>query len=654
MPAVALVVGFPLGALLWRSGDVSLLAALAAVACIACVVFFSGSLLLRLARGDDLPAPAAWVMGVIATSLAIYALIVSFRVNAATAFLVWTGLVVAGGWLWAGPPTIRRLETAELVALALCAAATVFWCAALAGAPRDLARDGELTTWVDQFIHGTVISQFGDPRSGGLSMELAGVPDAPYHYASYMLPAVLAWPLDLPGLNLATSLWAPLGFFTACAAAYSLGAVLGGRAGGFSALGALTLLPDAASYGLYNRLFGYYWYVIAVPSASYAVAAALLSFALLKRSHATRDARTLIASAALLVGSVFVRVHVFALAFPAWFVCAALRTEIVKRRWAFFFAAAMAAFALVVWGFYRVFPGWPHALGIFLEVAHNQQQPVAYWGLYAGLMTRYGALVAVPVGVILVLAATLGWFGLLYPLATRLARHARRADAVDLMPLALLACYLLLILTAPVPPHGDATEFTQRPFVLVYASFAVWTAASFASWAASHGQITQRRIWLPLLLATVAVAIWVLKVTVGDWRWDYSYKVAEGLPQAAAFVRVDSRPGDVLATQGLQPQLVTTDLAVQLVSLTGVPAYLARPFMPISAGGKRARIALQRFIALRGVERESNPAKALARLKALGIRWYLVAERDRQGPRWDPQRRRAAFVDRMVAVYQVK
>src|SRR2546429_3376313 len=47
---------------------------------------------------------------------------------------------------------------------------------------------------------------------------------------------------------------------------------------------------------------------------------------------------------------------------------------------------------------------------------------------------------------------------------------------------ALLGSYLLLILTAPVPPHGDATEFTQRPFVLVYGVFAVWTAAGFAGW----------------------------------------------------------------------------------------------------------------------------------------------------------------------------
>ncbi len=82
-----------------------------------------------------------------------------------------------------------------------------------------------------------------------------------------MLPAVFAGALDLPGLTLATSIWVPVGFVTACAGAYALGAALGGHYGGVAALAALTLLPDPASYGLHNRLFGYYWYMIAVPGA---------------------------------------------------------------------------------------------------------------------------------------------------------------------------------------------------------------------------------------------------------------------------------------------------------------------------------------------------------------------------------------------------
>ena len=441
----------------------------------------------------------------------------------------------------------------------------------------------------------------------------------------------------------------PLGFLTVCAGAYALGAALAGPSGGFAALGALTLLPDAASYGLHNRLFGYYWYVIAVPTASYGVGVALVAIAFLRRWSAAGNARALVASAALVAGSAFIRVHIFALLLPAWIACAALAAPLVRRRVLLFAGGVLVVFAVFVWGFYRAFPD-AYALGIFLDVTHNEQQPVAYGDLYAGLMAIYGAQVAVPVGVLLVLASTLGVFGIFYPASVLAARRARRLELIDLVPVALLGSYLLLILTAPVPPHGDATEFTQRPFVLVYAVFAVWTAAGFAGWLSLYG-LRQRRVWLPLLIAAALTVMWALLYTVGDWRWAKRYQVAEGLPQAASYLRSRSQPGDLLAAPGLSTSFVPADLPVQLVAMSGVPAYLSRPFMHMVNGGVRAQTALPRYIALRAIERETSAETALARLRALGIRWYVVAETDRSGPRWDPERRRAVFVDRMVAVY---
>src|SRR5205807_1643548 len=164
----------------------------------------------------------------------------------------------------------------------------------------------------------------------------------------------------------------------------SFGAALAGQSGGFAALGALTLLPDAASYGLHNRLFGYYWYVIAVPTASYGVGVALVAIAFLRRWTAARDARALLASAALVAGSPFIRVHIFALLLPAWIACAALSAPLVRRRVLLFASGALVVFAVFVWGFYRAFPD-AYALEIFLDVTHNQQQPVAYGDLYRGL-----------------------------------------------------------------------------------------------------------------------------------------------------------------------------------------------------------------------------------------------------------------------------
>lgn len=648
-----LVLAPALALLFWLSGAVSFAAALAAMALVVYVVFSAGFLCLRLARCEDMPAPAAWVLGIFATAMALNALLFAFELLAASAFVIWALLVIGAQLaMRRAMPVLRDLGGAEFVALVLCMLATVYWCGDLAEVPQLLWRDGVLTTWVDQFIHGATISQFGDPRTVAWQhMELAGVWREPYHYASYLLPAALAWPLDLPGLTLATSVWVPLGFVTACAGAYVLGATLAGRAGGFAALGALTLLPDAASYGLHNRLFGYYWYVIAVPTASYSVGVALVAIALLRRWTAARNARALVASAGLVAGSALIRVHNFALLAPAWLFCAVLSVPRIQRRWPAFVATGLGVFGVFVWLFYRVVPDTPHALGVFLDVAHLEQQPVSYGELYPRLMASYGQAVAVPVGVLLVLAATLGNFGILYPLSLLAVRRARPLELIDLVPLAVLVTYLLLIVTAPIPPHGDATEFTQRPFVLVYAVFAIWTVANFTTWL---GLYELRRVYLPLVITAALTLLWALFYTVGDSRWDYSYTVAEGLPQAASYIRNRSQRGDVLAAPGLSVGLVTTDVPVQLSSMSGVPAYLARPFMHSSAGGRRAEAALPRYIALHALERETNADVALARLRALGIRWYVVAQRDRSGPRWDPQRRRAVFVDRMVAVYATR
>jgi hypothetical protein len=85
--------------------------------------------------------------------------------------------------------------------------------------------------------------------------------------------------------------------------------------------------------------------------------------------------------------------------------------------------------------------------------------------------------------------------------------------------------------------------------------------------------------------------------------------------------------------------------------MTGVPAYISRPFIHY---GQREEVARQRYFALKRVAAEESVPVALARLRELGIRWYVVAQADRRGPRWDPERRQAAFVEGMVAVYSTK
>lgn len=633
------------------SGAATIQAAIGAMTLFVFVVMSAGFLLLRAADAADMPAPAAWVLGIFATAIAIYAMVMVFHLLAASAFAIWAAIVLGFSIFFRERSAgASRMKRAELLGLLLCAAATMFWCWDLVQVPQVLSRDGVLATWTDQFIHGAKISQFGDPRAAGRgAIELAGQPVPFYHYVSYMLPAAFAWPLDLPGLPLATSVWVPIGFFTLGAGAYALGAALAGPAGGVAAVAALTLVPDAGTYGLHNRAFGYYWYMLEVPGASYAVGVYLLSIALLHRWAKTRNPRALLASASLVGAAWLIRVHIFLLAFPAWLASVAMLTRYIQRRKLLFFVAASAAFALFVFGYYRLFPDAVPALPQFLYVIHRDHYPTAYEEWYAALSASYGPSISVPLGVLLIFPASLGVFVLLYPLSVLLARRAHGLEAIDFVPAAILCVFTLLMISAPVPANGDPTELTQRPFVLVYAVVAVWTAAGFASWLGALGGLGARRAQLTLLLAAGAWLILVLLFTIRDTRWLEDHRVARGLPQAAHFLRSHAHRGDVLAVPGLERGRVTTDVAIQLVSLTGMPAYLSRPFFPVSRGGRDKDVALERHAALARVADERSVSAALLRLRELGVQWYAVA--GSAGPRWDPERRHAAFAASEIAVY---
>jgi hypothetical protein len=484
---------------------------------------------------------------------------------------------------------------------------------------------------------------------------LADFPAPLYHYASYLLPAAFAFPLDLPGLPLATSVWLPLGFFTMCAGAYALGKVLAGPAGGIAAVAALTVLPDASNYGLGNGFFSFHWHLLAFPGAPYAIGFFLVAIALLQRWLATGGPRPLAASAGLAAGTLLFRVHIFALGFPALLASAAMATHFAQRRKLAFFAAAVAVFALFVWGFYALTDSLP-ALELFLSAVHEYQEPTRYTGWYAGLLQTYGRGIAVPIGIVLVFAACLGILMVLYPVSVLVARRSGGLQAIDLVPVCFIGCYTLLMLAAPTV-KWDPTELTVRPLVMLYAVVAVWTFAAFAKWFSTGGEQRARGVWWTLMLTScLALALlWPQTAKLGlqpkfQWGWRfYPYKVQPGLVQAGAFLRRNSVPGDLFAVQGLPLRWVATDLAIQITSLTGMPAYLGYAVSHIADPGPRRQLALERHAALNQVDAMKSLDDALARLRELGIQWYVVG--GDQGPRWDPERRHAAFAEGRLAVY---
>lgn len=647
MPSLLVcAIAAPLGFLFWLCGGVTFLAAFAAMVLTTLVVLSAGWASLRALGVPNSSPSAAWVLGVFAISLVLYVLVqwLELRALIAAALLA----AVAGGLAWRERLWRAQIDQRELVGIVLCGAVTLLWCHHSASAPATLARLGVLPVWIDYLIDGGVISSFGDPLAqGAQSIELAGFPRPFYHYASYMMPAAFAQPFDLPGLPLATSVWLPLGFFTMCAGGYAFGVALSGSAGGVAAVAALTLLPDAGDYGLRNALFGFDWHVLTRPNAAYGVGIALVSFVLLQRWCEERRPQLLAASIALASGLLLFRAQIFVLATPCVLAIATVATAEFRRRWLVYTCAGLvllAAFYLIV--------DEPHALRPFLLTVH-EQPGIAYAGWYDSLLQRYGAGIAIPLGVLLVFPAFLGVFTLLYPAALWL----RRRMAFDAMPLLLVGSYAALMVLAPIPANGDAAELTHRPFVLVYAVVASWTAAVLTERIRFH--------WLVAASAAAVVALWPASGLWSEapklsWGWNYYARaVTPGLAEAAGFLRKEGKPGEQFAVAPLQrgwapierPGWVPTDAAVELSALSGMPAYIARPYLDVLQGGERRWVAEERLAELEAIERETRPRAALGRLGAKGVSWYVVT--GGVGPRWDPDRQLAAFTQGKVAVYRI-
>jgi hypothetical protein len=137
-----------------------------------------------------------------------------------------------------------------------------------------------------------------------------------------------------------------------------------------------------------------------------------------------------------------------------------------------------------------------------------------------------------------------------------------------------------------------------------------------------------------------------------DWGWDYYPKrVDAGLVSAGRYLREHGRAGEVFAVRGLLLAWTITDPAVQLVSLSGMPAYLSYVTAQAIEGPQREKAALERYAALARVDRAPSAAAALEELRKLGIAWYVATGWG--GPPWDPARQQASFFEHNVAIYAV-
>jgi hypothetical protein len=400
------------------------------------------------------------------------------------------------------------------------------------------------------------------------------------------------------------------------------------------------------------------------PGADYALAAGFMSLALLDRWNAERSRPALIASALLAVSILLFRAQIFLLFFPPWLATAIFcglrggsRKAVALSLGAALVAAAGAMQLLLG---YLAANGWRvrhGALEIFLHVVHSAQEPTAYPGIYAELASRGGAF-ALAAGVALTIGAALGAFVLLLPAAVALGSRFAALRSVDAFVAYIVLWWLLLMIVAPEPWIGDATNLIFQPFVLVYALAAIWTLCLPLRCLARTDELPGR-LWPAMfagaLLALVLVAVGAERLARPKFQWGQegaAQRVEPGLVAAAAFLRAHASVGEIFASSGLRADYQLFDLSTKLCALTGMPAYISRPYMEMIKEGPRKRVAAARLAALMEVERQTDYGEAMRLLRRMPMQWYVTA--GEEGPRWDPKREHAAFSAGAVSVYATR
>jgi hypothetical protein len=657
----AILVALLLVLLQLRSGAGLNAAGAAAITIFAYVVAAAGHLLAPAAGVRDADASHEWTLGLIAMSLAIYTLTLVLPLTAGGAFGV-LAVVVLAAQLALRHRRAVKADRQGLIGFALAVSLAAAWCSEPASAYQALRTDGVLPLWSDYFFHGGLVSQFGDARALGRgSIYLADHPPSLYHFASYAAAAALARMLDQPGLALAGAAWLPLGFLAMLTGAHALGTRLAGAAGGIAAIAAVALIPDASNYGLRNGWFSFHWTLIAHAGATYAVGAALLSLALLARWSTAGGRAILIAAALVAVSTFLFRVHIFVLLAPAWaataLVCALPQDKRKRTAWLLLAAlgigaAAMhlAVAALENAGFWRI--GSSSAIVDFLWYVHTGHEPTAYTGIYAHLtfMDEPGFLLAA--GIALAFAAALGAFLVALPVTTLVARETGALKPIDAAGGYLVFTWLLLMLFAPTPWHGDPSDFIHRPFVLLYAACAIWTLCLGL-------RVVRRNLWTPMLALSV-LAFPAIVATAGamaqpKFRWgqyDNAIRVPPGLTQAAGFLRDNAGQRDIFAVAGLTATPnAAFDVAVELCALSGMPSYLSRPHLESIKDAARKEAVATRVAALERVAALGDYEAAMQALRGLGVQWYVLT--DGKPARWDDGRKRAAFTAGTVSLYRI-
>jgi hypothetical protein len=632
------------------------------------VVVAAGFVLVVWTSGENTSSRLALaiLLGSIATSLFLTVGCLLTGRSAGTLFMWWSVIAATASlWTFSKAPPVRQLDFREVLSILAIGLLVAIWCRRSAGLLPILRATGVAPVWSDYFIHGTEIAQFSNPLAlGHSSFLLVNQPIVFYHYAAYMLPAAVASVLDLPPLGLAASTLLPYGIFLATLGSYAFARAVTGEITALMASLALLLVPDASNYGFRNGFFGFHWLLLAAPGSGYGLGVAFTALTLVLKWQSHECYACLWLGLLVTIALFEFRAQIFLAFAPALAMTLLWETDFIQRHARVVVSAVLISImvsALFVACVPAARKAWLHfsAFRTFMEIAHKGQRPTAYDGVYQLIEQHCGRISAWFLGLCALIPVALGALTFALPLGLIAAIRRTGRQPLDSFPLWCVVTWLGLVLLAPKAAHGDFTEYQHRPFVLVYAVTFVWTLlyADRAMDATGLGFSWLRPLLLALVVAILGIRTalaWADDPAHPRFEWGKGYfgnKLEAGLMEAATFVHAQAGVGDTFALIPTDRWNILDDAATRFAALADVPAYLARARIQGLNSRERRLIVEQRLAELNQIETTDEVHDALLKLGKIGVRFLVVL--GEHGPRFDPDRSRAAFQTDGAVVYRI-
>jgi len=593
------------------------------------------------------------VIGFSALSLVHLALTVVFKFAAHSSFLIDILLVAIfclttkGMWRNDVSKPVSRISVFSQLALdagalLMVSVLTTLWVREAVAAVRIAEETGIFRAFYDFFLHASEVTYLRDyPDFAQQSLHLADSVAPFYHRAGYALSGVFSWLGNVTSLETATYFMMPAGLILCGFAAYGLGCALAGRMAGFAAAAALLMLPDASMYGLRNGFLGYHWLTQIAPTSGYAVSIILTAIGAYVIGSAGGRFGLVLTAAAIAASAAAFRIQIAILASLLFMVLVFINWRPAKSWYYFVLLLSLTVAATVVVLLFERITYAPHFLTgkfqvlDFFLVIHRATPSTFFYSLWTD---GSSATWKIALGYALLLLASLGAILPSIFFVTVFRNRIRMGWRVEVLPFALLAVYLVLIIIMPSAANGDITEYNHRPFVLVYAVLLTFLMSSLVAicrnYFSQYPRCKKAAYGCVLILSIAGIAVpWHFghNIQQGRQSWTSQYTsipVSADRVKATRFIREHALPGDRVLSSDEDPFALT-------VALTEKQALVSRERHFRTVGGALGRLADNRFLAHRQLRTIVNFEDLTHFAKQYHVRWYLLRSGDM--PLWSQQ-----------------